>query len=90
MKTEEIKRWEVVECRGKQYLRDRHRNEGILIEVHQSQLVTECDKFITVYSSVGDFNLRLYCSRSFIQNETGTHIYIFKKKGDALCYTLFQ
>lgn len=89
MNLEEIKRWEVVEFNDKQYLRDRHINEGILIEIHQSQLVTECDNFITVYCSIGDFNLRLYCSRSFIENETGTYIYIFKKKGDALCYTSF-
>lgn len=89
MKTEEIKRWEVVEFRGKRYLRDRQKNEGVLIEIHESHIVSEVVDFIVIFTYASDFNYNRYSSRSIYYKEDGMCCYLFKKRGDALCCTPF-
>lgn len=90
MKTEEIKRWEIIEARGKRYLRDRHKNEGVLIEIHESQVVTEDEYFIIIYCTRNDFNFKMYSSFSLYDEYSELYVYMFKKKGGTQCYTLFQ
>lgn len=90
MKTEEIKRWEIIQYRGKKYLRDKHKNEGILIEIHESQIVVENDIFVVILCFKPDLNYKMYCSHSIYDFDINMYLYMFKKKGEDICFTSFQ
>lgn len=90
MSKEEVKRWEIVKSRGKVYLRDRYKNEGILIEIHETQIISEDEFFIIVYCRRNDFNFKTYSSFSLYDEYAEIYVYMFKKKGGTQCYTLFQ
>lgn len=89
MKTENLKRWEIVESRGRTYLRDKVLHEGILTEVHESQTITEDDNFIIIYCFARDFHLKMYSSFSMYDPDADMFIYMFKKWEGYRCYMSF-
>lgn len=89
MKTEEVVRWEFVVSRQGMFLRDRHKHEGILIEIHESHVITSDEHFITIYCSSYDVNFAKYCSLTQYDYEAEMYVYIFKRRGEDECYTRY-